>query len=390
MIYLDSASTSALKPKEVSTAVYNALVNAMGSPGRGSGSHSLAASRVVLEARSEICRLFGFRQVDNVIFKSSVTESLNTLMIGLLKEGDHVISSVMEHNSVLRPLERLKSLGIITYDLLGADAYGRIRLDEISSYEKDNTRLVILSHASNLTGTVQPIGEVRSHLKNKEIFIISDIAQSAGYIPIDFQSLDVDALAFAGHKGLLGPQGTGGFVLNDRLDHEIRPVFTGGTGSSSSSLTQPDFLPDKYEAGTMNTPGISGLLEGIRYLERVGIDSIQRTNKELMDHFLGNLKHFEKITLHGLPGSEGRVPNFSLTFKEVNPSEAAFLLETRFGIITRPGLHCAPLAHQAMGTAEEGSLRISFSHFNTKDELDMLFHALRQLKGDLNGHETHQ
>ncbi|HSP47319.1 MAG TPA: aminotransferase class V-fold PLP-dependent enzyme [Clostridiaceae bacterium] len=385
MIYLDSASTSALKPKEVSTAVYNALVNVTGSPGRGSGSHSLAASRVILDARNEICRLFNFMQSDNVIFKSSVTESLNSLMLGLLKEGDHVISSVMEHNSVLRPLEQLRLRGVITYDLLGADAYGRIRLDDIGSLEKDNTRLVILAHASNLTGTVQPIGEVRSHLRNKDIFIISDIAQSAGYIPVDFQDLGVDAVAFAGHKGLLGPQGTGGFVLNDRLDHEIRPVFTGGTGSSSSSLNQPDFLPDKYEAGTMNTPGISGLLEGIRYLGNVGIDSIQKTNYGLMDHFLRNLRNFEAITLHGLPAPEGRVPNFSLTFKEVSPSSAAFILENRFGIITRPGLHCAPLAHKAMGTAEEGSLRISFSHFNTKDELDILFHALGQLKGDLNG-----
>lgn len=385
MIYLDSASTSALKPKEVSTAVYNALVNVTGSPGRGSGSHSLAASRVILDARNEICRLFNFGQPDNVIFKSSVTEALNTLMLGLLKEGDHVISSVMEHNSVLRPLEQLKAGGIITYDLLGADTNGRIRLEDIAACEKENTRLVILAHASNLTGTVQPIGKVRSHLRNKEIFIISDIAQSAGYIPVDFQDLDVDAVAFAGHKGLLGPQGTGGFVLNDRLDHEIRPVFTGGTGSSSSSLTQPDFLPDKYEAGTMNTPGISGLLEGLRYLGHVGIESIQKTNHDLMDHFLRNLKKFEEITLHGLPSPEGRVPNFSLTFKEVSPSTAAFILESRFGIITRPGLHCAPLAHKAMGTADKGTLRISFSHFNTKDELDILFHAMGQLKGDLNG-----
>lgn len=385
MIYLDSASTSALKPKEVSTAVYNALVNITGSPGRGSGSHSLAASRVILDARNEICRLFHFGQPDNVIFKSSVTEALNTLMLGLLKEGDHVISSVMEHNSVLRPLEQLKASGIITYDLLGVDAYGRIRLEDIAGCEKENTRLVILAHASNLTGTVQPIGKVRSHLRNKEIFIISDIAQSAGYIPVNFPDLDVDAVAFAGHKGLLGPQGTGGFVLNDRLDHEIRPVFTGGTGSSSSSLSQPDFLPDKYEAGTMNTPGISGLLEGLRYLRSIGIDSIQKTNHNLMDHFLLNLKKFEEITLHGLPSPEGRVPNFSLTFKEVSPSTAAFILESRFGIITRPGLHCAPLAHKAMGTADKGTLRISFSHFNTKDELDILFHAMGQLKGDLNG-----
>jgi cysteine desulfurase family protein len=380
MIYLDSASTSALKPKEVSTAVYNALVNVTGSPGRGSGSHSLAASRVVLEARNEICKLFNFRQSDNVIFKSSVTESLNTLMLGLLKEGDHVITSVMEHNSVLRPLEQLKARGIITYDLLSADEYGRIRLDDLSACEKENTRLVILAHASNLTGTIQPIGEVRSRLRNKEIFIIADIAQSAGYIPVDFQDLGVDALAFAGHKGLLGPQGTGGFVLNDRLDREIRPVFTGGTGSSSSSLTQPDFLPDKYESGTMNTPGISGLLEGLRYLGNTGIGSIQKTNDGLMGHFLSSLKRFEEITLHGLPVREGRVPNFSLTFREVSASAAAFILENRFGIITRPGLHCAPLAHKAMGTAEEGSLRISFSHFNTKDELDILFHALGQLK----------
>lgn len=380
MIYLDSASTSALKPKEVSTAVYNALVNVTGNPGRGSGSHSLAASRMVLDARNEICRLFNFNQSDNVIFKSSVTDSLNTLMLGLLKEGDHVISSVMEHNSVLRPLEQLKARGLITYDLLGADAYGRIRLEELSTFEKGNTRLVILAHASNLTGTVQPIGKVRSLLRNKEIFIISDIAQSAGYIPVDFKALDVDALAFAGHKGLLGPQGTGGFVLNDRLDHEISPVFTGGTGSTSSSLIQPDFLPDKYESGTMNTPGIAGLLEGLRYLGRVGIDTIRETNEGLMHHFLGHLEKVEGVTLHGLPSSGGRVPNFSLTFRNVSPSAAAFTLENRFGIITRPGLHCAPLAHKAMGTAEEGSLRISFSHLNTTDELDILFHALGQLK----------
>lgn len=379
MIYFDNASTSLQKPDEVALAVYQAIKNGSGNPGRGANRISMDAGRIIMNCRLELMKLFQGDKPENIIFKASVTDALNTLILGLLKQGDHVITSVMEHNSVLRPLESLRMKGIITYDLLGTDSNGKINLDEISSLEKPETKAVILSHVSNLTGSIQPLENIRELLINKEIYIIADCAQSAGYINVGIQNLNVDAIAFTGHKGLLGPQGTGGFLLNDRLNHELQPVFTGGTGSDSLSLSQPSFLPDKFEPGTHNTPGIAGLLEGIRYIKNISLDIIIAENKTLMTHFIENVHLIPNLEIQGSLDIEERIPNFSLKFKNLDSSEAAYLLESQHEMISRSGYHCAPLAHKALGTEHSGTVRISFGHFTTLAEIDDLLIALRIL-----------
>lgn len=385
MIYLDCASTSPIKPQCVSDAVCSAITGNLGNPGRGSGASSLESSRLLLDARRSIGKLFGMQSPDNVILKSSVTESLNTLMIGLLKTGDHVISSVMEHNSVLRPLEKLRQSGKITYDLLDADSNGRIKIEEIGSLEKEETKLIILTHASNLCGTIQDIASVRKRLRNKDVFIAVDAAQTAGYIPVDINDLSADAIAFTGHKGLLGPQGTGGFILNDRMDREMLPVFTGGTGSESSSLSHPMFLPDKFEAGTANIPGIAGLAAGVTHILDEGLASIAVKDKNLMSRFIAMLEDFNNIRLYGLHSPDGRISCFSLTLNDIDPSYASYILDTEYGIATRSGLHCAPLAHKVFGTEISGSLRISFNHLTSESDIDSLFSAFSLIKGDFHG-----
>jgi len=379
MIYFDNASTTLRKPDSVSKAVYQLLIEGSGNPGRGANRVSMDAGRVLMNCRLELMRLFQGNKPENVILKSSVTEALNTLILGLLKEGDHVITSVMEHNSVLRPLEALRMKGFITYDLLGADANGRIAIEDIRSLERPETRAIILSHVSNLTGSIQPLKKIRRLLANPGIFIIADCAQSAGYIDVGIDTLDVDAIAFTGHKGLLGPQGTGGFLLNERLEREVSPVFTGGTGSDSLNLMQPDFLPDKFEAGTHNTPGAAGLLEGVKYILNISLMKIMHDNRILMNHFIKCISQISRIEVQGSLDSNERIPTFSLKFKDLEPSEASYLLETQYGIITRSGYHCAPLAHKALGSIDQGTLRISFGHYTTLEEIDTLIEALTKI-----------
>lgn len=379
MIYLDNASTTFIKPQSVYDAMYNTMKNGIGNPGRGANAVSMSAGRIIEDCRKELLKLFGGLKAENVILKSSVTEALNTLIIGLLKPGDHIISSVMEHNSVLRPLEKLRKEGIITYDLLPCDAQGRVAIEKIPELEKKNTKAVIMSHVSNLTGTIQPIGEIRHLLNNKNIFILADAAQSAGYINVTLEEMNLDAIAFTGHKGLMGPQGTGGFIINDRINEQLSPVFTGGTGSDSLSLEQPLFLPDKFEAGTHNLPGIAGLLEGVRYINSISIDVIYSESLKKMSHFIQNLDGIRSVSIMGYHSAENRIPNFSLLITGSDYSEAAFILEQKFDIITRSGYHCAPLAHKSLGTGNTGSLRASFGYFTTEKEIDQLITGLKYL-----------
>ena len=383
MIYFDHASTSFKKPEEVSMSIYQALVDGIGNPGRGANEISMSSARILQDGRNAICHIFSGLSPGQVIFKGSLTDALNTLMLGLLKKGDHVISSVMEHNSVLRPLESLKQENIIEYDLLPCDEHGKILIQEISKLERPNTKAVILSQVSNLTGSIQPIREIRDLLINKDIFIIIDTAQSAGYINVNYQDLNIDGLAFTGHKGLLGPPGIGGFILNERLNKAMIPVFTGGTGSDSLSLSQPDFLPDKFEAGTQNLVGILGLTKGIEYVENTCSLMEDPEYLSLVQFFMDNLSKLKNIKLQGTYHLNDRVPTYSLLFTNMNPSEAAFLLERNYSIITRSGYQCAPLAHRALGSMDTGSLRISFGHFTTKDDVRELLQALDDLNNEV-------
>lgn len=377
MIYLDNASTTFIKPQSVYDAMYSTMKKGIGNPGRGANAVSMSAGKIIADCRYELNKLFGGEKSENVILKSSVTEALNTLIIGLMRPGDHVIASVMEHNSVLRPLEKLRRDGVINYDLLPCDENGRVAVEKIPELEKKNTRAVIMSHVSNLTGTIQPIEQVRGLLRNKDIFILADAAQSGGYINVGLDELKLDAVAFTGHKGLLGPQGTGGFVINDRINDQLKPVFTGGTGSDSLSLDQPLYLPDKFEAGTHNLPGIAGLLEGIKYINKISIDIIQKENNEKISYFIRKLTEIRSVSIMGYSSEINRIPNFSLLIRGSDYSEAAFMLEQKFGIITRSGYHCAPLAHKSLGTGSTGSLRVSFGRFTTMEDIDHLIVGLK-------------
>lgn len=379
MIYLDNASTSFLKPQGVYDAVDRTLRNGVGNPGRGANRVSMDAAKILYDARKALADLFDVTQPEYVILKSSVTESINTILLSLLKPGDHVISSVMEHNSVLRPLEKLRTDGIISYDLLPCNKEGFICMDKVKELEKSNTRAIILSHASNLTGSIQPVQKIRSMLKNKDIYIILDAAQSAGYIPVKLHELEVDAIAFTGHKGLLGPQGTGGFVLNERINSVLNPIFTGGTGSDSLNLKQPTYLPDKFEAGTHNLPGIAGLTEGVRSIASTPESDHKIHMQNISIKLLNAISELNHICLIGSPDTADRIPNFCLLFAHHDPSEAGYLLETQFDIVTRTGYHCAPLAHHALGTDQTGALRISFGHATTEEEVDKLITALKYL-----------
>lgn len=379
MIYLDNASTSFLKPQGVYDAVDRTLRYGSGNPGRGANRISMDAARIIYTARQELAALFGITEPEHIILKSSVTEAINTVLLSLLKPGDHVISSVMEHNSVLRPLEKLRQDGVITYDLLPCNEEGFININKITEFEKPATKAIILSHASNLTGSIQPIHKVRSLLHNKNIYIIVDAAQTAGYIPVKINELEADVIAFTGHKGLLGPQGTGGFALTHRINEELHPIFTGGTGSDSLSLVQPSYLPDKFEAGTHNLPGIAGLSAGVQYISSLSDNDISKDIINLSSIFLEELYNYANIRLVGSFELRNRIPNFCLLFTHYDPSEAGYILESQYDIISRTGYHCAPLAHKSLGTQDTGALRISFGHFTTEEEVNFLIHALNNL-----------
>ncbi len=377
-IYLDNGATSFPKPPAVTAAMVDFMTNLGSNPGRGSYESSLETSRNIYHCRELLCSLFNFDKPDHVIFTPSITYSLNILLQSILQPGWHVITSTMEHNSVLRPLLAAKDKLGINLDIIPADNNGLISTELFKSYIKPETKLVILSHASNVTGTVQPLEEIGKLCKSNNIFFIIDSAQTAGILPIDFKSLNANAIAFTGHKGLMGPQGTGGFLIDDTLNSIASPFILGGTGSLSSSTLQPDFLPDKFESGTMNGPGLFGLHASIDYILSVGIEAIHDKKSQLTRKFLEGLFEIENINIfHHLTSIYTGV--ISVTFKEKDTSEIGYLLDKEYNIMTRVGLHCAPLAHKTIGTYPSGTLRFSLGYFNTVEEIDYTLKALNNL-----------
>ncbi|MBU5592397.1 aminotransferase class V-fold PLP-dependent enzyme [Clostridium sp. MSJ-4] len=370
-VYLDNAATTYPKPPSVHNNMMNFFTNLGSSPGRGSYSTALESSRLVYSCRESLCELFNFSKPENVIFTYNVTTSLNMLIKGFVKEGFHVITTSMEHNSSLRPLFQLKDTLGIELDILQCSPTGILNVEDFKNLIKPNTKLVVVNHASNIVGSIQPIEEIGKICNEKGIYFILDSAQTAGVIDIDFKKVGCSALAFTGHKSLLGPQGIGGFLISDDLNDVCDPFITGGTGSLSSSIYQPDFLPDKYESGTMNTPGIIGLLAGIQYIKSQGMDYIKNKEEELCDLFLNNLLNMDNVKLYGLTTAKHRTAVISANFENKDSSEISYLLDSQFGIMTRTGLHCAPLAHKTIGTYPEGTLRFSIGPFN--DERDILY-----------------
>lgn len=376
-VYFDNASTTFPKPKCVTDEIYNYLVNIGGNANRSNYSNVLEGNRELFLARKKISEFFNYDNPSHVIFTNNITTSLNTLIKGLLKENDHVISSVMEHNSVLRPLTDCSNYLNIDLTLIEADNKGFIDISSIEKNIKANTKLIILSHASNVCGSVQNLKEVGKLCKKHNIFFIIDTAQTAGSQKVDMQALNADAIAFTGHKSLLGPQGSGGFIINDRLNDCCTPLITGGTGSLSSSLTQPDFLPDKFESGTLNLPGIIGLSNGIDFINSIGIQTIKEKIQFLRNYLCDGLLNIDNVILYGSIDSNNTTSCLSINYKNVDAAELGYYLNDN-GIKTRAGLHCSPLAHKALNTFPTGTLRMSLSYFNTKEEVDYVLSILNK------------
>lgn len=378
-IYLDNASTSFPKPIEVINSMSNYMLNMGGNPGRGSSSSSMSSSHLIYDCRQTVSNLFNFNKPQNVIFTNNITSSLNMLIDSIISDGCHIISSVMEHNSVLRPLFKHKEINNVDITLVNCDKDGFISPQDIFNAVKDNTKLIILSHCSNVTGSIQPLSPIGNFCKDNDILFIVDTAQTAGSINIDFTELGCNALAFTGHKGLMGPQGIGGFLIDDKMNDIASPVFVGGTGSMSYSLIQPDYLPDKFESGTLNIPGIVGLNSAIKYIQEIGIDNIHEKEMNLSRIFLEDINNMDFIKLYGPNSIENRLSTFSINMNNLASNEFSFYLDSKYNIITRTGLHCAPLAHKSMGTDSTGSVRVSIGYFNTEADIKSLIDAIYKI-----------
>lgn len=374
-IYLDNAATSFPKPESVYLAVEHTLRN-LGNPGRGGHGFSLAAGRLLLDVREAVATLFGIADSSRVAFTSGATEALNQALFGLLEPGDRVVTSSMEHNAVSRPLRALQDRGV-TVVKVPADSKGRIDPQQVRQACGDKTRLLALSHCSNVTGTLQPLEEILPWARSRGILTLVDAAQSAGLFPIDVESMGIDMLAAPGHKGLLGPAGTGFLYLCEGL--ELRPLLYGGTGANSASDRQPEQMPERLESGTLNTPGLAGLLAGIEYLQERGPALLRAHEEALLGQLIEGLHRLPEVTLYG-PGEavgHGGAVSFNLAGRD--PSEVGYLLEQEYGICTRVGLHCAPDAHRTIGTFPAGTVRVSPGCFTTETEIDQLLQAVAGL-----------
>ena len=345
---------------------------------RGNYSGAYEVESIVLETREQLARLFGWKDSRYMIFTPSVTYSLNYFIKGFLKPGDHVLVSGLEHNAVMRPLEQMNSRGV-SYDIVPVDEEGNLEAARLDELIKQDTKAVIVTHASNVCGTVVPIQEIGKICRERGLFFAVDTAQSAGTIEVDMKECGIDFLAFTGHKGLLGPQGIGGFLISERLDKQMEAYIAGGTGSQSDSLLQPESLPDKYESGTMNLPGIIGLNAALDFLEKTGMDVIHEKKMGLTKYFLEKVKEIPEVRIVGRKDIEDRVAVVSLDFQTVDNAVAAFELEQEYGIMTRVGLHCAPVAHQSLHTFPQGTVRLAFGMGNTTEEIDCCVEGIKKI-----------
>ena len=377
-IYLDQASTSFPKAPGVAQAMMDYLTMNGVNVNRGCYSSAYSAEEVIYETRQLLAELFHFSKCKNVIFTPNVTTSLNFILKGFLKPGDHILVSAMEHNAVMRPVVQLASSGI-SFDRIPCRTDGSMILEKVEELIRPETKAIVTLHASNVCGTILPIREIGEICRRRHLFFAVDTAQSAGSVDIDMQECNIDFLAFTGHKGLLGPQGIGGFLISEALDQELTPLIAGGTGSQSDSLLMPDYLPDKYESGTLNLPGIIGLHAALTYLEEAGIPAIHQKKMELTGYFLKRIQEIPQAHIAGKQMIQDRLAVVSLDFPDYDNAEIAFALEQDYGIMTRVGLHCAPMAHQTLHTMPQGTIRFAFSHFNTIEEIDQCIAGFREL-----------
>lgn len=376
MIYLDNAATTLHKPPQVAEAVLHAMTT-MGNAARGAHSGALEASRTVFGTREKLARLFACQRADHVVFTANSTEALNIAINGLIHEGDHVISTDCEHNSVLRPLYRLEEERGVALDFVPADRRGLVDYADFERLMRPDTRAVVCTHCSNLTGNILDIGRIAGIAHSRGALLIVDASQTAGTVPIDMQALGVDVLCFTGHKGLMGPQGTGGLCI--RPDVEIDPWKVGGSGVHSYDRHQPKEYPTRLEAGTLNSHGIAGLSAALDVILERGVADIQRAEHALMQHFYDGVRGISGVTVYGDFSAPERGAIVALNIRDYDSSAVSDELAVTYGIATRPGAHCAPRMHAALGTTEQGAVRFSFSCYNTEQEVDAAIAAVRAI-----------
>ncbi len=373
MIYLDNGATTFPKPKVVTDKIMECSLGYAGNPGRSGHKLAMKMDLEIYETREKICKLINGTEVLNVIFTFNATDSLNLAIKGVLEEGDHVITTSMEHNSVLRPLNKLRKDGKIELSIVYADDKGYIDPQKIFEALTPNTKMIITTHMSNVFGTIVDIKAIGDFCKENNILYLVDASQSIGVLDIDVQEMNIDLLAFPGHKALFGPMGTGALYIKEGII--VKPLKEGGTGSYSHSIDQPELYPDSLESGTPNGIGIIALGKGIDFINEVGLENIRNHEMSLKNHFIELLKDNEDVILYGtLDDRQGAV--VSLNVKDMDSSEISYILSDEFDIYTRPGFHCAPLAHKTMGTEELGAIRFSFGYYNTLEEIDKTVEAL--------------
>ena len=380
-IYLDNAATSYPKAPRLGDAVKH-FIDDIGDNVNRSGYDLMAADEMVFDTRELLAERFNFPSPENVIFTLNITYGLNFLLKGGLKPGDHVIVSSMEHNAVMRPLMQLADQGV-ELSRVACDDEGKLNVESFLQHIKQNSKMVVVTHASNVSGTILPVEQIGSICEEKGLLFVIDTAQTAGVLDIDFQKIKADALAFTGHKGLLGPQGIGGFLISQGMAENINALISGGTGSLSEHEDVPPYLPDKFEAGTLNLPGIYGLNRALQYLKEVGLDSIREKESQLAARLLEGFADLNSVRIVGPRGTRDRVAVVSADFVGYDNAQVAHYLHKHHGIRTRCGLHCAPSAHRTLGTFPQGTVRFSPGHFNTEEDMKKTLSAVSKVLKEL-------
>lgn len=376
-IYLDNAATSMIKPEVVAKSMYEFMTTNGTTSGRGSYKKAIQSDQQVYEARKLVASLFNFDNPKNVIFTSNITEALNIVINGILEEGDHIITSSLEHNAVWRCLKALERDKNIKISKIKSSIEGFTKPKDVEDAIQENTKLIIFNHASNVLGTIQPIKEIGKIARKYNIPFLVDSAQTAGTYPIDIKNDNIDLLAFTGHKCLLGPMGTGGIVIN--WDGNIKPLKSGGTGGDSSYEYQPNYYPNKLETGTLNVTGLVGLKEAIKFINKEGIENIHNKEKEITEYALNKLQNIDNIEIYGPKDSNKIIGVISFNIKNKIPEEVAYELDSKYNIMVRAGLHCSPNAHELIGTKSTGTIRIGIGYFNEKEDIDILVKSLKEI-----------
>ena len=379
VIYLDNAATSWPKPKQMLEAMINFTNNVGSNPGRSGHRLSVEAGRIVCDARDNIAKLFNIEDPMHVVFGLNATDGLNLAIRGTLQKGDHVITSSMEHNSVMRPLRDLEKEGV-EITVVQCSKEGFLAPEDVIPAIKKNTKLIVMNHGSNVVGSLLPLREVGKIAREHHIRFAIDAAQTAGVIPIDFKNDNVDLVAFTGHNGLLGPQGTGGLAITDLMtEKDLRHIRSGGTGSKSEFEVQPEFFPDKYESGTLNTVGLAGLVAGVQFILDEGIDKIHAREMRHTKRFIKGLQDIPDVILYGGKDETRQTATMSINIKDMSQSDIGLILDEEYDIMVRVGLHCAPLAHRTIGTLPRGTVRLAAGYFTTDKEVEVALGAIKEI-----------